>query len=115
MGAHSVIAYRELLQGNHFHQSKLAKNGFEETSLKGIISIGALIKKDEIIGIRKECITSSGEQDTVFERQQQQQQQAISGSETSWLVSNWGMSQKLTKEGCEKILKYTILPKKIDV
>ena len=22
-----------------------------------------------------------------------------------WLVSNWGMTQKLTKEGCEKILK----------
>ena len=24
---------------------------------------------------------------------------------SSWLVSNWGMTQKLTKEGCDKILK----------
>ena len=40
------------------------------------------------------CISPSEEQD-VFERQQ-----PISGSGTCWLVSNSGMSQKLTMVSC---------------
>ena len=42
------------------------------------------------------CISPSEERD-VFERQQ-----PISGSGTCWLVSNSGMSQKLTMESCGK-------------
>ena len=51
-------------------------------------------KKDKRENVMHLSFSPSEEQD-VFERQQ-----PISGSGTCWLVSNSGMSQKLTMESC---------------